>query len=151
MLKNKSPVVFAEYKKLRNKVTYEKEAAKRNYFENLFSEAISGYASETWKVINKLLRKQKRKTTAMPQSIKIDKKSIKCSESICNKMNEHFVTMGEKLSVKVKSTTEQGLKKFLGKRKMSLIVLRPADVQEVIEILAGPSNNKSPCYTLIFQ
>ena len=58
-LKHKSPVVFAEYKKLRNRVTHEKEAAKRNYFENLFSEA-NGNMSETQKVINKLLCKLKR-------------------------------------------------------------------------------------------
>ena len=109
MLKNKSPVVFAEYKELRNKVTHEMEAAKRNYFENLVSEAINGNTSETWKVINKLLRQQKRKTTAIPQSIEIGKKSIKSPESIYNKMNEHFVTIGEKLSAKVKSS--QQLKK----------------------------------------
>ena len=144
-LKHKGPVVFAEYKKLRNRVTHEKEAAKSNYFENLFSEK-NGNTFETWKVINKLLRKPKRKTTAMPQSIKIGIKSIKCPESIFNKMNEHFVTIGKKLSANVKSTTEQGFKKFLGKRQMSSIVLRPTDEHEVIEILASLSNNKSPGY-----
>ena len=122
-----------------------KEAAKRKYFENLFSEA-NGNRSETWKVINKLLRKPKRKTTAMPQSIKIGIKSIECPESICYKMNEHFVTIGKKLSANVKSTIEQGFKKFLGKRQMSSIVLRPTDEHEVVEILAGLSNNKSPGY-----
>ena len=92
----------------------------------MFSEA-NGNTSETWKVVNKLLRKPKRKTAAMPQSIKIGKKSIKCPESICNKMNEHFVIIGEKLSANVQSTSEQGFKKFLGKRQMSSIVLRQTD------------------------
>ena len=57
--------------------------------------------SETWKVISKLpdccVYKLKYKTTALPQSIKIGKKSSKCSESICNKMNEHFMMTDEKL------------------------------------------------------
>ena len=112
----------------------------------MFSEAINGNTPETRNVINKLQRKQKRKTTAMPQSIKIGKKSIKCPESVCKKMNEHFLTIGEKLSAKVKSATEQGFKKFLGKRQMSSIALRPTDKHEVIVILAGLSNNKSPGY-----
>ena len=61
-------------------------------------------------------------------------------------MNEHFVTIGKKLSANVKNTTEQGFKKFLGKRLMSSIVLRPTDEHEVIKIFSGLSNNKSPGY-----
>ena len=38
-LKNNCPVVFAKYKKLKNRVTHMKEAANRNYCKNLFSEA----------------------------------------------------------------------------------------------------------------
>ena len=65
-------------------------------------------------------------------------------------MNEHFVTIGKKLSANVKSTTEQGFKKFLGKRQMSSIVLRPTDEHEVIEILAGLSKANHQV-TLTFQ
>ena len=61
-------------------------------------------------------------------------------------MNKHFVTIGKKLSANVKSTTKQGFKKFLGKRQMSSIVLRPTDEHGLIEILAGLSNSKSPGY-----
>ena len=46
----------------------------------------------------------------------------------------------------MKSTTKQGFKKFLEKRQMSSIVLRPTDEHEVIKILIGLSNNISPGY-----
>ena len=44
------------------------------------------------------------------------------------------------------TATEHGFKNFLGKRQMSSFVLWPSDEHEVIEILAGLSNNKSPSY-----
>ena len=56
------------------------------------------------------------------------------------------MTIDEKLSANMKSKTEEGLKKFLGKQQMSSIVLRPTDEHEVIKILAGLSYNKSPGY-----
>ena len=80
----------------------------------------------------------------MLQSIKGPEKSIKQSESICNELNEHCVTIGEKLSDNVKNATEQVFKRFKGKQQTSSIVLRPTDEHEVIKILAGQSNNKSP-------
>ena len=51
----------------------------------------------------------------MPQSIKIGNTLIKFPQSISNKINEHFLTIGEKLSTNVKSVVEQGFKKFFGK------------------------------------
>ena len=127
---------------LKIKVTHEKKTAKRNHFENLFSKE-NGNTFETWNAISKLLQKPKRKTTAMPQSTEIGKQLIKCPESICNTMNERFVTIGEKIWANLKRTTEQGFKKFLGERPISSIVIRPTDEHEIIGILAGVSNNKS--------
>ena len=82
----------------------------------------------------------------MPQSTEISKQLIKCPESICNKMNEHFATIGEKICANLKRTTEHGFKKFLGEWPISSIVLRPTDEHEITGILAGVSNNKSPVY-----
>ena len=50
----------------------------------------------------------------------------------CRNRSRHFFAWLTKLS-----TTEQDFKKFLGKRQMSLTVLRPTDEHEVIEIAAG--------------
>ena len=82
----------------------------------------------------------------MPQSIEIGKQLVKCPESICNTMNERFVTIGEKIWANLNRTTEQGFKKFLGERLISSIVLRPTDEHGIIGILASVSNNKLPVY-----
>ena len=100
--------------------------------------------SEMWKGMNKLQNKLKCKTTAMPQSIKIGNTLIKFPQSICNKIDEHFLTICEKLSANVKSVAEQGYKKFLGKRDMSSIVIQPIDEHKEVKILAGLRKNKSP-------
>ena len=72
--------------------------------------------SEMWKGMKKLQNKLKCKTTAMPQSIKIGNTLIKFPQSICNKIDENFLIICEKISANVKSVAEQGFKKFLGKR-----------------------------------
>ena len=49
-MKSKCPKQLAIYKKLRNKVTHEKEASKRAYFDNLLNHASN--SAETWNLIN---------------------------------------------------------------------------------------------------
>ena len=63
-LKKRDCSIFNEYKKYRNKLTHIKKKAKKDYFENLFSNANN--SSDTWNYINLLLRKTKRKTTLPP-------------------------------------------------------------------------------------
>ena len=49
-LKNKSPDLYHEYKKCRNKVTNVKAKATQKHFENLFKNARD--IADTWKCIN---------------------------------------------------------------------------------------------------
>ena len=97
-MKSKCPKQLAIYKKLRNKVTHEKEAAKRAYFDNLFNHANN--SAETWNLINQLLHKSKPKAE-MLRLIKAHRKTITSPQEICNEMNRHFVEIGKKLSAKV--------------------------------------------------
>ena len=65
-LKERTPVSFTNYKKCRNQPTHAKIKAKQIFFQNLFRETKN--PSDTWKHINKFLRKQK-SSSAMPQAI----------------------------------------------------------------------------------
>ena len=56
--------------------------------------------TDTWKLINRLLRKHTPKAE-MPLQLEVNKKTITNSLEICNEMNKHFVEIGEKLSAKV--------------------------------------------------
>ena len=140
-MKNKCPKQLAIYKKLRNKVTHEKEAAKRAYFDDLFGHASN--SAETWNLINQLLHKCKPKAET-PQQVIAHGKTITSPQEICNEMNRHFVEIGEKLSAKVPVTkSDLHYKQFLGKRHPSSIALQATHEHEVIEIIAGLNSHKS--------
>ena len=94
-MKSKCFKQLAIYKKVRNKVTHEKEAAKRAYFDNLFNDASN--SAETWNLINQLLHKSKPKAK-MPRLIKAHGKTITSPQEICNEVNKHFVEIRKKLS-----------------------------------------------------
>ena len=128
-----------------NKLTHIKKKAKKDYFENLFSNANN--SSDTWNYINLLLRKTKRKTTS-PQTIKVDGQIISSSQKICNQMNQHFATIGEKLAAKSSNPAQNyNHFKFFGKRNPSSIVLQPIDVYEIVEIISSLNDHKSPGYS----
>jgi len=56
--------------------------------------------ANTWKNINKLLRKSKPKSV-LPNAIKIDNETITDHTEICNKLNNHFVSIGQRLSTQI--------------------------------------------------
>ena len=68
-------------------MTYAKIKAKQRFLENLFRETKN--LSDTWKRINK--QKTKKPSSAMPQAIIINGKTITSSHQIGNEMNIHFV------------------------------------------------------------
>ena len=111
-IKSKCSLSLANYKKIRNKVTHDKEVAKKACFENLCNNTSN--STDTWKLINRLLRKHTLKAE-MPQQLKVNKKTITNPLEICNEINKHFVEVGEKLSAKVPmlNNDEQSLEGFL--------------------------------------
>ena len=78
-MKSKCPKQLAIYKKLRNKVTHEKEAANRVCFDNLFNRASN--LAKTWNLINQLLHKSKPKAE-MLRLIKAHGKTITSPQEI---------------------------------------------------------------------
>ena len=84
-----------------------KEAAKRNYFENVFSGACN--PSEACENINQIVRKSQLNTTKIPNAVKVDKKIITAPTQICNTINEYFVTDGVKQGFKTNAPKTQKL------------------------------------------
>ena len=145
-LKSKSPDLYYEYKKCRNKVSHVKAKGKQKHFENLFKDARD--TADTWKYINQLLKKTKSKTT-LPHTIETDGKLITSPQNICNEINKHFVKIGEKLAANSNNSSIHQSNQhftFLGKRIVSSIVLQPTDVYEIIEIISSLKDHKSPGY-----
>ena len=142
-LKNKSPTAHTDYKKYRNKLTHLKEAAKKIYYQKLLLGP--GNPSNTWKNINQFLRKNKPKST-VPSLVKVGDKTITDPTEICNKLNEHFVTISEKLGSKSIFQNNHNYRKYLGKRHVSSVILQPTHACEIMEIITGLDINKSPGY-----
>ena len=142
-LKDKSSTAYANHKKHRNKLAHIKEAAKRIHFQNMFR--CTENPADTWKNINQLLGKNKPKST-VPSFVKVGDETITEPTEICNKLNEHFVTIGEKLGSKSSDQKGQNYRQYLGKRHVSSVVLQPTDEHEIIEIISGVNVNKSPGY-----
>ena len=120
---------------------YVKEIAKRSYFQYLFQRAKN--PTDTWKHINVLLRKTKPKST-IPRKVVVGNEIIASPQTICDKMNNHFVKIGKKLSASLQNKLHsKDYMKYLGKRNSFLIILRPTDKYEIIEIAGKLNNNKS--------
>ena len=142
-IKTKNSIIFEEYKKYRNKVTHVKEAAKRNYFQTLFEG--SSNSSDTWKYVNQLLRKTKPKSS-VPCTLQVEGRMITSPQIICDKINDHFVKIGEKLSATLTASNKLHYKNFLGKRQTTSIMLKPTDEYEIAGIIASLDNHKSSGY-----
>ena len=95
-------------------------------------------STDTWKLINRLLRKHTPKAE-MPQQLKVNKKTITNPLEICKEINKHFVEIGEKLSAKVPmlNNDEQSFRRFFGKWQSLSIVLQSTDEHEIVEIIYG--------------
>ena len=81
-----------------------------------------------------------------PLFIKVNDETITDQTEICNKLNEHFVTIGEKLESKSCDQKGQNYREYLGKRHVSSVILQPTDEHEIMEIIARLNVNKSPEY-----
>ena len=130
-LKERSLTFYSNYKKCKNKSTYIKNKAKQKYFENLFSriQQFIRYLEE----YQPNFSEKSKPTAVMPITIKSNRTQ---NYSICNKINEHFVQIGEKLGVQINKINDKAYTNFLGKRRCSSVYLQPTDSQEIIEIIA---------------
>ena len=140
-LKNRSSDLLNNYKKYRNKLTHIKELAKRYYFENLFRNTKN--LSDAWKHINQLLRKSIPKSSLL-QTIKIEGKLISFPPTVCEELNQHFVSIKEKSRAYQNQKFDKNYIKYLRNRQSSSIISRPTDEFEIVETIAGMNIPKSP-------
>ena len=120
-LRSESETKFKTFKTYRNKLTHLKELSKSNYYQCRLKE--SGGMSDTWKTIN-ILRKPNIYFT-LPSYVKYEGNHIYGHEAICNAMNNHFCSIGLKVSKTSANSSnhDQSKKKFFGQRVSSFIFL----------------------------
>ena len=71
----------------------------------------------TWKVINQILRKDKKNVSSLQTSIKVNDKLFSKPPEICNSSNHHLCKIGHKMAscMNARCINTQ-TKRFLGKR-----------------------------------
>ena len=100
-IKNKSEILMAAYRQLRNKVNNTCKILKREYYTDKIN-ASEGNPKETWSTINKVINK--RSKTTMISSLSDGDESISNPIDIANKMNDFFCTVGDQLSRDIPET-----------------------------------------------
>ena len=87
------------YKKYKNKLNHILRIAKKKYYSGKFDESKNNIKL-TWKTINELLNKTKRKSK-LPTSFSDNEKKIDAPKEIADKFNDYFVNVGPSLAKKI--------------------------------------------------
>ena len=59
----------------------------------------------TWKVVNKILQKNKRNLDSLPSEVNVNGKTVYNPRSVCKELNEHFCNIGHKMAKSVNVAT----------------------------------------------
>ena len=89
-------ITFEEYKPFRNYVNRQIDSAKKNYFTKLFNNVKSDM-EKTWSTLNTLLKPNADRSTHIDKIV-YDNQTIDNSSDICKLFNEHFSTVGSRIS-----------------------------------------------------
>ena len=97
-VKHKSQNLMNSYKQYRNRVNAFNKALKKQYLSDKINNN-KGSMKESWQTINQLLKKRFQSTNIV--GLKESNQGIFDKQSISNKMNEYFCSIGEKLAADI--------------------------------------------------
>ena len=83
--------LITQFKQYSNKLTTEKPIAKQDYFKSLLLESRNN-VSQQWKIINKILEKNQKKTHVIDKLVTDNGTVLTDSKAICNELNNFFVS-----------------------------------------------------------
>ena len=141
--KRKNAESYNKYKKQRNLVKRNIELAKKKYYLNLFAQSKNN-VQKTWKNIKILQNKTARQNSTLPRNLYSEGNApVSDPKDAANKLNEHFVHKGPKLSSKIK-TSHLSFKKYLGKRNPQNMVFFKIKKSQVFSLLSELKLGKAP-------
>ena len=106
---------WSEYKKLRNKVTYELRKGVQEYYHNIVDETQNN-PKAMWKTKNKVLHNNSNHTVT--QNIIFKGTEFKTPLQISEAFNKHFTTVGPKLAEKIISQPLDDPLRYLGNEEI---------------------------------
>ena len=119
-----------------------KYIAKKTYFNEIFHEDKSN-PRKTWQMIKSFLPSV-RESLPTINKIVVNKTEINDTASIANHFNTYFSNVGKSLAMQFSEQNDTDHLKFLGKRVLNPVYLKPTSPQEVFKEINSLNLNKSP-------
>lgn len=132
-----------KYKKYRNILSTCIKEAEINYYKKLFENAKES-AVNFWKSFRETLNPSKRKVHSRIDQLNFQGKSVSNDQDIANTINEHFCSVGDRISKKVDSTSTNKFKCYLRNKLQNSFYLSPVSETDVNKVIKQLKENKSP-------
>ena len=144
-LKNNSTEAWNLYKQCMNKLTHEKEKAKKVYYEKLISQNEHN-SSLLWKTINDIVKHKTKVNQKIPEIIDTDNNKISSLIQISNTFNNFFVNVGMNMANNISTTPAPNNSEMITshiKTPLQSFFLSPITEEEILMHLRDLNTSKS--------
>ena len=132
-LKSRSVACENTYKRCRNDLSNLIREKKREYYHMRFAN-VQGNMKETWNVINETLNRNTLKTIA--RELEINGNTITDEQEIVNEFNNHFTSIGMKLSESINNNMRQNsFSEYMTGHFEKSLFLHPARESDILNIV----------------
>ena len=129
---------YTNYKKILERCI---KQAENTYYYELFNNC-SNRSKDTWKHLSYLLNKRKSRSSMINKLI-LDEQSVTDPQEIADALNDHFCTIGERLSDKLPDYGNEYQKYITYNIRDSFAIL-PVDDNDILREIRNLSPNKAP-------
>ena len=140
------PEKIKQYKIYNNKLNKIKATAKKNYFDSQFA-LNKNNLKITWKLIGMIIDRDKNKNTTISKLI-YNNKCYTDTKNICDKLNDHFIKVGQNLADKL-PITETESSTFIKQTFTNSFMFRGICTFEVSDLIENLKINKATIGVLI--
>ena len=136
----KNPLLWSNYKGLRNQCTYAIRKAIQDHYHGLIEETKDD-PKKMWKTINRVLNKDSASKSI--SSLNVNGKVVTGEGELAEALNRHFVSVGPKLAEKIKTTPNDNPLKHIKPNDSATLILKPVTNSQVLKSLKQLKNGKA--------
>ena len=131
------------YKGIRNFVTTKLRESKKSYFQNLFMQSKNNIRKQ-WEVLNGLIKPNENSNDRNIKSLLVDDELVEDKTLICEKLNQHFSTVGSRISNEFNNATHEITSH---NRIQNSLFFRNVLPNDIIAIIDNMKNKSAPINT----
>ena len=136
----KNPLLWPNYKMIRNQCTYAIRKAIQDNYHGLIEETKDD-PKKVWKTINRVLNKDSASKSI--SSLNVNGKVMTEEGELAEALNQHFVSVGPKLVEKIKTTPNDNPLKRIKPNDSATLILKPLTNSQVLKSLKQLKNGKA--------